>query len=94
MVSQKITHSSHLKGVTPRRRVVWNAPEAATVKKAAELCWGSGLWDYQVAAQLGITRRTLTRWRRRPEFIAEQERLLAAWRREVAQNLRQRTQGR
>src|SRR5215213_7638651 len=45
-------------------------PTAAEVGRAAALCFQDTRTDAQIASQLGIVRRTLARWKKRPEFAA------------------------
>ena len=45
-------------------------PTAAEVGRAAALCFQDTHSDEQIARQLGIVRRTLARWKQRPEFAA------------------------
>ena len=45
-------------------------PTAAEVGRAAALCFQDARSDEQIACQLGIVRRTLARWKKRPEFAA------------------------
>ena len=45
-------------------------PTAAEVGRAAALCFQDTDTDEQIACQLGIVRRTLARWKQRPEFMA------------------------
>ena len=45
-------------------------PTAAEVGRAAALCFQDTQSDEQIARQLGIVRRTLARWKKRPEFAA------------------------
>ena len=48
----------------------YTPPTAAEVGRAAALCFQDTRSDEQIARQLGIVRRTLARWKRRPEFVA------------------------
>ena len=48
----------------------YEPPTAAEVGRAAALCFQDTLTDEQIARQLGIVRRTLARWKQRPEFAA------------------------
>jgi hypothetical protein len=45
-------------------------PTAAEVGRAAALCFQDAQSDEQIARQLGIVRRTLARWKKRPDFAA------------------------
>ena len=45
-------------------------PTAAEIGRAAALCFQDTDNDEQIARQLGIVRRTLARWKKRPEFAA------------------------
>ena len=48
----------------------YEPPTAAEVGRAAALCFQDTLTDEQIAGQLGIARRTLARWKKRPDFAA------------------------
>ena len=48
----------------------YDPPTAAEVGRAAALCFQDTLTDEQIAGQLGIARRTLARWKKRPDFAA------------------------
>jgi hypothetical protein len=51
----------------------------------------AGEWTLeQIADQVGVGRRTLFDWRRRPEFRARVEELLAEYRQTLAERNRQR----
>ena len=43
---------------------------ARAERQAAALCFQDTLTDEQIAGQLGIVRRTLARWKKRPDFAA------------------------
>ena len=43
-------------------------PAPEKLEQAALLCAADTLTDAQIAAQLGIARRTLARWKRQPRF--------------------------
>jgi hypothetical protein len=45
-------------------------PTPEEVGRAAALCVLDQQTDAQIAQQLGIGRRTLARWKQRPEFVA------------------------
>ena len=45
-------------------------PTPAEVGRAAVLCFRDVASDEEIARQLGIARRTLARWKQRPEFAA------------------------
>ena len=45
-------------------------PTAEEVGRAAALCFHDTVSDEQIARQLGIVRRTLARWKKRPDFAA------------------------
>ena len=45
-------------------------PTPAEVGRAAALCFQDVHTDAEIAHQLGIVRRTLARWKKRPEFAA------------------------
>ena len=68
---------------TPRRksRPSPPAPQGPTpgqVGQAAALCFRDEASDAQIAQRLGITRRTLARWKHRADFAAAHA-ALAAW---------------
>ena len=65
-------------GVTNARTQRVLPPTAEEVGRAAALCFWDVASDEQIAAQLGIVRRTLARWKRRPEFVAATA-ALRAW---------------
>ena len=46
----------------------YEPPMAAEVGRAAALCFQDILTDEQIARELGIVRRTLARWKKRPDF--------------------------
>lgn len=48
-------------------------PTTAKIAIAAVLCALDEENDESIAVQLGISRRTLVRWKRRPEFIAARD---------------------
>lgn len=48
----------------------YEPPTATEVGRAAALCFQDTLSDEQIACQLGIVRRTLARWKKRPDFAA------------------------
>lgn len=51
----------------------WRGPTTAQVIRAAVLCDLDDQTDEEIAARLGVCRRTLARWKLRPEFsFAEQ----------------------
>ena len=43
-------------------------PTLQQIRRAAVLCYFDELTDEQIARELGICRRTLARWKLRPEF--------------------------
>jgi hypothetical protein len=45
-------------------------PTVEEVGRAAALCFQDTHSDEQIARQLGIVRRTLARWKKRPDFAA------------------------
>jgi len=45
-------------------------PTRAVLRRAAALCFRDELPDVEIAAELGVCRRTLARWKHRPEFEA------------------------
>ena len=56
---------------TPRReRVEYRPPTLEEVGTAAALCWLADRNEREVTRALGITRRTLARWKHRHEFQA------------------------
>ena len=66
---------------TAQRRDRWGqyrGPTAATLARAGRLCAREDLTLEQIAARLGITRRTLFRWRQHPTCAAAGEAALAA----------------
>ena len=48
-------------------------PSTARIVFAAVLCALDEENDEMIAARLGISRRTLARWKRRPEFVAARD---------------------
>jgi hypothetical protein len=62
-------------GVTTCRRP---RSSAAAGPGAAALCFHDTVSDEQIARQLGIVRRTLARWKKRPDFAAAMA-ALQAW---------------
>src|SRR5579871_1926222 len=56
-------------GLVPGQETRWTA----TMQKATELVWAGRLRDGQIARDLGIGRRTLTRWKTLPAFRARIE---------------------
>lgn len=52
-------------------------------ERAAALVAEDAVSDEQIAADLGVTRRTLTTWKQHPEFAARVDEHLAAFRRRV-----------
>jgi Helix-turn-helix domain len=56
-------------------------PPREQVERAARLCFSDICTDAQIAAELGICRRTLARWKRRREFLAFGTTLDAEYRR-------------
>ena len=56
-------------GDTPGGRR-WRPPTPAEVGLAAALCFLDEEPDERIARRLGIARRTLARWKRRPEIVA------------------------
>jgi hypothetical protein len=53
-----------------RERVEYRPPTPEEVGTAAALCWLADRNEGEVTRALGITRRTLARWKHRPEFVA------------------------
>jgi len=45
-------------------------PTPAEVGRAAALCFRDEETDEKIATRLGVCRRTLVRWKHRPEFVA------------------------
>ncbi len=54
--------------MTQNRRGAGQAPDPERMALAAVLCWDDRKTDDQIARSLGIARRTLSRWKDRPEF--------------------------
>ena len=48
-------------------------PSTARISLAAVLCALDAENDEAIAARLGISRRTLVRWKKRPEFVAARD---------------------
>lgn len=53
-------------------RPKWQGPTTEQVVRAAVLCDLDDETDEEVAARLGVCRRTLARWKLRPEFCFAQ----------------------
>jgi transcriptional regulator with XRE-family HTH domain len=49
-------------------------PSLGRLRLAAQLCLADELTDEEIARRLGISRRTLARWKQRPEFQAAWQR--------------------
>ncbi len=62
------------------RRGEGQAPDPRTIGRAALLCWHDRYNDEKIARSLGISRRTLARWKHRPEFVAAREAVMPQWR--------------
>ena len=73
-----------------RRRARWRPPTPEEVGRAAALCYANVGTDEQVARRLGISRRTLARWKKRPEFVAAATAVLEFHRRELERECRER----
>ena len=71
-----------------RRRARWRPPTPEEVGRAAALCYANAGTDEQVARRLGISRRTLARWKKRPEFVAASMAVLEFHRRELERECR------
>ena len=56
-------------GDTPARRR-WRPPTPEEVGRAAAWCFPDEERDELIARRLGVARRTLARWKRRPEYAA------------------------
>ena len=55
------------------KRPNWRGPTPEQVVRAAVLLYFDDQTDEEIAARLGVCRRTLARWKHRPEFaFAEQ----------------------
>ena len=72
---ERVTKGRSRSAVTARpgdaaRAERYEPPTAAEVGRAAALCVQDTLIDEQIAGQLGIARRTLARWKKRPDFAA------------------------
>ena len=73
-----------LRNAPPRRMAPSYAPPTPEeLGHAAALCWLDAVRDEQIAARLGITRRSLARWKRRPEFQAAYTAAALVWGAEV-----------
>ena len=57
-------------GGDTRRSPKWVGPSPRRVGLAAALCFLDEEPDERIARRLGIARRTLARWKRRPEYAA------------------------
>ncbi|MDP9362881.1 MAG: helix-turn-helix domain-containing protein [Chloroflexota bacterium] len=55
----------------------WRPPTLEEVGRAAALCFRNEERDEAIARRLGVSRRTLVRWKRRPEYAAAYHALLA-----------------
>lgn len=55
------------------------APMPDEIGTAAALCWYSDRAHWTVARTLGISRRTLTRWKARPDFQAAYTAAMVVW---------------
>jgi transposase len=60
--------------VAPRRPAGPRGPSLGRLRLAAKLCYVDELTDEAIARRLGISRRTLARWKQRPEFQAAYQR--------------------
>ena len=52
------------------RRGEGQAPDPERIARAAVLCWDDRQTDEKIARSLGVSRRTLARWKHRPEFVS------------------------
>lgn len=69
-----------LKEPSPTRETGrFSPPTVQEIAHAAALCWLNDRRHGTVAAALGINRRTLARWKRRPEFEAAYEAAALVW---------------
>lgn len=62
-------------------------PPVDLIAQAARLCYQDDQNDAEIAAQLGVCRRTLARWKRRGDFRAAWEALATAHRRRLRAEL-------
>jgi len=60
--------------LAPQRPPGPRGPSPARLALAAKLCYADELTDEAIARRLGISRRTLARWKHRPEFQAAWQR--------------------
>jgi hypothetical protein len=73
-------------GETPDER--WRGPTPEQVGEAAALLYRDAETDEAIARRLGIARRTLARWKGRPDFAAAWVALRAYHRAELEQRRR------
>ncbi len=62
------------------RRGEGQAPDPLRIGRAALLCWHDRYNDETIAQTLGISRRTLARWKHRPEFVSASTAAQLQWR--------------
>ena len=62
-----------------RSRVTFRRPTPAEVGTAAALCWLNERNEGHIARALGTNRRTLARWKQRPEYEAAAVAAQLAW---------------
>lgn len=75
------------------QRPPWMGPTSEQLGRAAALCSTRRLSQEVIAQRLGICRRTLARWRMRPEFAAATAALVEYLAETKAQEERDRTDG-
>ena len=71
-------------GERGRPRALAQGPTPEQLGRAAALCYEDAERDERIAARLGIARRTLARWKRRPEFAAASHALSEFHRRQLS----------
>lgn len=75
------TVSHHCPALKKKR--IGRRPKASEVRRAAALCFADEMNDEEIAAKLGICRRTLARWKHRSSFRTEVETLQEEFRRKM-----------
>ncbi len=63
--------------------VRWRPPSPEEVGRAAFMVFEGGATDEAIARRLGVARRTLSRWKRRPEYRAARAALFHSWERQL-----------